>query len=183
MRPPHLNAPLAPSEQQLFAAAGVDVDAFRAYLRERDLALAVVRDVTTRDDFDLQQPYNFRVAGANHQTIGAPGAIYDLAYLQFFQADQLRGLDFGGAEPRAGRRVLARVLHDPNAMAANLLDPDLAGAAAVAADGSVAFFVPARRALTWQLTDEAGAGVVRERYWADLPARGDSGLWVLSWVE
>ena len=36
---------------------------------------------------------------------------------------------------------------------------------ALAADGSVAAFVPARRALSWQLTDADGVGVVRERYW------------------
>jgi hypothetical protein len=35
----------------------------------------------------------------------------------------------------------------------------------VAADGSVAAIVPARRALTWQLTDPNGSSVVRERYW------------------
>ena len=29
----------------------------------------------------------------------------------------------------------------------------------------MAAFVPARRAMTWQLTDPAGAPVVRERYW------------------
>src|SRR5881296_44423 len=36
---------------------------------------------------------------------------------------------------------------------------------AVASDGSVAAFVPARRAMSWQLTDGAGTPVVRERYW------------------
>jgi mono/diheme cytochrome c family protein len=35
----------------------------------------------------------------------------------------------------------------------------------VSSDGSVAAFVPAKRALSWQLTDAAGTGVVRERYW------------------
>ncbi|NJN55345.1 MAG: hypothetical protein HC804_11635, partial [Anaerolineae bacterium] len=30
---------------------------------------------------------------------------------------------------------------------------------------SMAAFVPASRALTWQLTDAQGDGVVRERYW------------------
>ena len=39
------------------------------------------------------------------------------------------------------------------------------GSVAVAADGSVAAFVPARRAVSWQLTDAAGTPVVRERYW------------------
>ena len=33
------------------------------------------------------------------------------------------------------------------------------------ADGSQATIVPANRAMTWQLTDAAGASVVRERYW------------------
>jgi hypothetical protein len=36
---------------------------------------------------------------------------------------------------------------------------------AIAADGSIAAFVPARRALSWQLTDANGVPVVRERYW------------------
>jgi hypothetical protein len=35
----------------------------------------------------------------------------------------------------------------------------------IAPDGSTAAFVPARRAMTWQLTDAHGTGVVRERYW------------------
>jgi hypothetical protein len=35
----------------------------------------------------------------------------------------------------------------------------------VGADGSVAAFVPARRALSWQLTSPDGTPVVRERYW------------------
>jgi hypothetical protein len=32
-------------------------------------------------------------------------------------------------------------------------------------DGSQAAIVPARRAMTWQLADTNGVGVVRERYW------------------
>ncbi|HEX9921778.1 MAG TPA: hypothetical protein VGD99_03875, partial [Anaerolineae bacterium] len=36
---------------------------------------------------------------------------------------------------------------------------------ALADDGSMAAFVPARRAMSWQLTDSAGTGVVRERFW------------------
>ena len=39
------------------------------------------------------------------------------------------------------------------------------GGVRIAPDGSVAAFVPARRALTWQLTDPAGQGIVRERNW------------------
>lgn len=35
----------------------------------------------------------------------------------------------------------------------------------IAPDGSIAAFVPARRALSWQTTDPAGTPVVRERYW------------------
>ncbi|MBN8482727.1 MAG: hypothetical protein J0L88_14185, partial [Xanthomonadales bacterium] len=35
----------------------------------------------------------------------------------------------------------------------------------IAADGSVAALVPARRALAWQSTASDGTPVVRERYW------------------
>jgi hypothetical protein len=40
-----------------------------------------------------------------------------------------------------------------------------AGSVAVAADGSIAALVPARRALTWQLAAPDGSGVVLERNW------------------
>jgi len=39
------------------------------------------------------------------------------------------------------------------------------GSAEVYPDGSVAFFVPARRALSWQSLSPTGEPVVRERYW------------------
>jgi hypothetical protein len=82
--------------------------------------------------------------------------------MQLFQADQLRGI--GGTEsPREGRRVLARAMHDPAAK--NIPGTGPAGSVKVANDGSVAAFVPARRAMSWQTTDGAGAPVVRERYW------------------
>ena len=42
------------------------------------------------------------------------------------------------------------------------------GSVRLADDGSMAAFVPARRAVTWQLTDASGVPVVRERYWLTL---------------
>ncbi len=166
-RPARLEATVPEPEGEVFAQAGVAIADLQAYLRANDLALLVTRDVTTRDDFDRQQPFNLRVAGGGKQTTGAAGAVYDIAFLQIFQGDQLRGwTGCCGSQPLPGRRVLAQFMHDPAAVAAN---PAPAGAppasAAIAADGSVAAFVPARRALTWQLTDAQGAGVVRERYW------------------
>jgi hypothetical protein len=48
----------------------------------------------------------------------------------------------------------------------NPVDPDtLLSSVKIASDGSQAAIVPARRALSWQLTDTNGVGVVRERYW------------------
>jgi len=170
--PPYTGQPLlAAPEQQIFDQAGVAVADLQAYLVQNDLALAVVRDVTSRDDFDLQQPYNLQVvtrAGqVGVQKVAKPGAIYDVTDLQLFQADQLRGwTGCCSAAPLPGRRVLAQPLHDPAAVANNLPNPGApVGSVAVAPDGSVAAFVPARRALTWQLTDPNGNGVVRERYW------------------
>lgn len=169
-RPPRLVAPLPGPEQQIFAQAGVDPIQLRAYLSQHNLALLVTRNVTTRDDFDRQQPFNLRVPGGV-QTVAsdftANDQVYDVTHLQIFQADQLRGwTGCCGATPRAGRRVIAQVLHDQAALAINPANPSGPdGSVQIATDGSVAAFVPARRALAWQLTDPNGAGVVRERNW------------------
>lgn len=165
-RPTRLSSQLPGPEQQVFAQAGVDPVKFQAFLRQENLALLVTRNVTSRDDFDKQQPFNLRVPGGV-QTIGAPGKVYDVAHLQLFQADLIRGIK-GCCSDQAqpGRRVLAQVVHDAAALSNNPTNPGgPAGSVQIAADGSVALFAPANRALTWQITDPSGVGVVRERNW------------------
>jgi hypothetical protein len=162
-RPAPSSTPIQGPELAAFAAANVNVQQFQSYLRTHDLALIVSRDVTTRDHADHQQPFNLHITGTSHQTIGASGKIYDIAWLQLFQADQLRSLNYGNpATPRDGRRVLAQYLHDPA-----VDNPPVSAAASVqiGPDGSTAAIVPARRALSWQLMDTNSVGVVRERYW------------------
>ena len=163
-KPAKLTVPLPAPEQQTVQQAGINLNALRTYLIQNNLALAVMRNVTIRDDADRQQPFNLHVPGGV-QTVGAPGKLYDIQHFQLFQADQVRGL--GGINtPRAGRRVLARALHESSALSSNKPNPNgPPGSVAVASDGSVAAFVPARRALSWQLTDPQGTPVVRERYW------------------
>lgn len=164
------NPPLPAPEQAAFAAAGIDPVVLRQYLRDNQLALITSRNVTTRDRADQQQPYNLRIAGTATQTVGAAGTVYDIAHLQLFQGDLIRGIG-GVTSPRSGRRVLAQPLHDPAAIAASPANPSGPdGSVALAADGSMAAFVPADRALTWQLTDPTGEGVVRERYWLTFQA-------------
>jgi hypothetical protein len=148
-------------EAKIFREEGVDPERFRSDLKSRNLAVVVSRDVTVRDVADKQQPYNLRVAGTPGPAGNATGKIYDVAFLQFFQGDQVRGIG-GTASPRAGRRVLARTMHD--AAAKNPVTP-VAGSVKIAADGSAAAFVPAQRAMSWQTTDAHGTPVVRERYW------------------
>jgi len=152
-RPPRRTTPLEEPEARIFREEGVDPAAFRASLAARNVAVIVSRNVTARDGADKQQPYNLRVAGSATQKVKGSAKTFEVAHLQLFQADQVRGLG-GMASPRAGRRVLARPLHDAPAATVQ-----------VAADGSVAALVPARRALSWQTTDSAGTPVVRERYW------------------
>lgn len=162
--PPTTALQLKAPELAAFTAENVDVAAFRAYLRANGLALLVVRNATTRDRADKQQPYNLRVPGGV-QTIGSGGQLYDIAHMQFFQGDQIRGIG-GMATPRPGRRVIAQVLHDKPAMVANAANAGgPPGSTAIAADGSVAAFVPAQRALAWHSTSPSGTPVVRERYW------------------
>jgi len=160
--PARRTTPLEEPEAKIFREENVDQSAFRADLRARNLAVIVSRNVTARDAADKQQPYNLRVTGTSTQKVVGASRLFDIAHLQLFQADQVRGLG-GTTSPRAGRRVLARVMHDPAAKNAPTSGP--AGSVQIAADGSIAALVPARRAMSWQLTDNAGTPVVRERYW------------------
>lgn len=144
-RPTARTTPLEEPEARVFREEGVNVDAFKSDLKKKNLAVVVSRDVTRRDTADKQQPYNLRVAGKQAPLAGKS---YEVAHMQFFEAQQLRGIG-GVASPRPGRRVLARAHSSTN----------------IASDGSMAAFVPAARALSWQTTDPAGVPVVRERYW------------------
>ncbi|MBK9603267.1 MAG: S-layer homology domain-containing protein [Anaerolineales bacterium] len=163
-RPAKHTSTLGPPEQQVFDQAGVNVTEFQAYMKANNIALIVSHNVTTRDDADVQQPLNLHIPNGV-QTIYKSGKIYDVAYLQLFQADQLRGIG-GTQSPREGRRVLAQLLHDAGVAVVQPPNPDGPPSSVILGeDGSMAAFVPARRAMTWQLTDPAGVGVVRERVW------------------
>lgn len=159
-QPPILTTPLPSPESQIFAEEGIELERFQAYLRSQELAVVVSRNITSRDAMDAQQPFNLRVPGGV-ETTGDAGQVYDVRYMQFFQGDQVRGL--GGADsPRAGRRVLAVPMHQ---VQDNPPTTGPQGSVTLATDGSMAAFVPARRAMTWHLTDPQGEPVVRERYW------------------
>jgi hypothetical protein len=165
-RPERRRETLPQQEAQVMSEEGIDEAKFRHYLEERNLSVVVSRDVTHRDAADHQQPFFLRIAGTNKQSPGATGKIYDITSLQIFQGDLLRGMGMTspGATPLPGRRVLAQRMHDSAAL--NPANPGgLPGSVRLGTDGSMAAFVPARRATTWQLADANGAAVVRERYW------------------
>lgn len=167
--PPAVGSELEAPETQAFALAGVTPEEFRQFLSLNQLALMVTRNATTRDRADRQQPYNLRVPGGT-QTTGAGGFVYDIAWMQFMQGDQIRGIG-GIATPTAGRRVLAQPMHEPAAL--RFMPPTSGappGAVKIAADGSVASLVPAQRAMSWQSTRTDGTPVVRERYWISAQA-------------
>ena len=166
-RPPRaagIASALDAPERAVLAEAHVDEAALRAWLIRHDQALIVTRDQTSRDRADRQQPFNLRVPGGVQSVAAdaAGGTVYAIAHFQIFQADQLRA--YPG---RPGRRVLAVPLHDG---AGPPVRGGPAGSVRIAADGSTAALVPARRALTWQSTDAAGTPVVRERNWITLQA-------------
>jgi hypothetical protein len=160
-RPTVRSAELPSIEQNVFDDLGIAVQEFKDYMLENSLALVVSRNLTSRDKQDRQQPRNLKVAGSETSTVAGSGKLYEIAHLQFFQGDQVRGYAAGGST--SGRRVLAQAMHD---VSANPENPDgPSGSVAVAPDGSMAAFVPATRPLTYQLTDSSGTGVVRERFW------------------
>ena len=157
--------PVTAPEKQVMTEEGIDEVQLRNWLKTNNLALIVSRNVTTRDRGDLSQPYNLKVENGV-QSVGKAGTVYTVKYMQVFQGDLLRGQGgSGGAKtPNPGRRVLAQTMHDP-AVKNPPLSGAPAGAVKLGTDGSMASFVPAARALSWQLTDPAGKGIVRERYW------------------
>jgi hypothetical protein len=163
-RPPRHANPLPAIETDLLRAElGGDaaIARLRAFLVQRNLALIVSRNVTRRAD--RQQDFNLKIAGSQTQT-ALPGATpIEIGFLQLLQGDLIRGY----SQFHGGRRPLAQLMHDG-------LLPPLDGAPAssvrLAADGSFAAFVPAGRALSWQLLGSDGAPVVRERYWVTFGA-------------
>jgi hypothetical protein len=167
--PPNAGTTTAAPEISAYTAAGVSEASFKQFLRQQNLGVVVMRDVTARDVLDRQQPFNLAVTGGGRATPTNPvGTVYQIAHMQFFQGDQIRGIG-GTADPRPGRRVLAQLQHDPASVAANLPNPGgPPSSVPIAADGSVAAFVPAQRALSWQSTAANGTPVVRERFWITL---------------
>ena len=77
----------------------------------------------------------------------------------------MRGLTYNTTNPVPGRRVLAMPMHDVNANFNVPITNNVPGGTRLGLDGSQATFVPARRAMTPQTTDNSGQHVVRERYW------------------
>lgn len=147
-------------ERAVLAAEGISVSVLRNWLRSNDLALIVTRNQTSRDRADVQQPYNLQVPGGERTTRGN-GRVYDIAHYQIVQANLVRAYGSG----INGRRPVAQ----PIAVPGNPANPSgPAGSVKIAADGSTAAFVPARRALSWQTVDPDGEPIVRERVWVTL---------------
>jgi Hydrazine synthase alpha subunit middle domain/FG-GAP-like repeat len=159
-RPTAPVTPLETPEKSVFTEEAVDETALRNWLKTNDLAMVVTRNQTSRDRADFMQPFNLQVPGGVKTVSPKGGRVYDISHYQILQADQIRGYN----NYSSGRRSIAQPLHEPKATnPANPGGP--AGSVKIAADGSTAAFVPARRALAWQTTDAAGNAVVRERVW------------------
>ncbi|WP_027072159.1 hypothetical protein [Luteimonas sp. J29] len=159
-RPPAPTAQLAAPERAVLGEEQVNEAALREWMKARNLALVVVRNQTSRDRTDRQQPFNLQVPGGVKTTNGT-GQLYSISHFQIFQGNQVRAYN----AHKRGRRVLAQ----PMAVDANPANPGgPRGSVVIARDGSSAAFVPASQALTWQTTDPGGEAVVRERVWVTM---------------
>lgn len=148
-----------PIEKSVLEEEGVEEKELQTWLIERNLALIVSRNVTMRDRADVGQPFNLRIPGGVKNT-PREGKIYDISKLQIFQGELTRSY-----ERQNGRRVYSRPVRN------NSHHPEIekfyesSGKVELAPDGSMAAFVPAGRALSWQLVSPVGKPVVRERVW------------------
>lgn len=170
---PHVST-IDPIERSVFEDENVDVNQFTAFLEKNNQAVVVSRDITMRDAGDNQQPFNLRVTGTTKQSQGVSGPVSDVSEVQFLQADYRRGYDDNERrQPIGFRRVLPTPMNDvlnrPYSPVIGKGTPR-SSSAKIENDGSWAAFVPSSRALTWQLTNDKGEGVVRERYWLNFKA-------------
>lgn len=181
-------------EHRAFETADVTLTELQDFMRQNELALIVSRNVTQRNRGDRQQPFNLQVRDGGvkgiaddlEQFANDPSKldVMNISHLQLFSAQQLRTQTFSsvqeGANNKDVRRVLAqpwKPLALPNGKPVNPPMPSglPEGSVKISADGSVAAFVPAKRAMTWQLIDSANPGnpelrtdgIVRERVWVD----------------
>lgn len=145
--------------RKMFQEYGLTMQEVSDWLAENDKALMVVRDVTSRDEADRQQPYNLKAGNVVRDT--GTGPVREIAGLELFQANLVRGVDSGVFEARGGRRPLAQRMTDGFVVPGSG-SPSIAS---VASDGSAVAVVPARRAISWQTVESTGKPVVRERYW------------------
>jgi hypothetical protein len=124
--------------------------------RPADLALIVSRDVTTRRS--TSSSLSTSASRAPRQTAHGRQALRRGSSPALSGRPDPRPRRHGG--PRAGRRVIAQVMHEPGVR--NLPNPGgPPGSVRLGIDGSMAAFVPARRAMTWHISDRAGTPVVR----------------------
>lgn len=148
-----------PIEKSVLDEEGIDEAELKSWMKEKKLALIVSRNVTMRDRADVSQPFNLRVPGGV-SNIPKSGKVYDITKLQFLQGELTRSY-----QKQDGRRVFSRPVRN------NLTHPDIEkfysgkGSVELGLDGSMAAFVPAGRALSWQLVDPNGKSVIRERVW------------------
>ncbi len=160
-RPTKHADPLPAIETQILSeelGGQTGIDALRNFLQQRNLALLVTRDVTRRAD--KQQEYNLKVFGSAKQTSDGSTPTIEVSHLQFMQGDLVRSYSNYGSQTNTGRRPIAQVMRDGLTASGDPL-----GGVKIASDGSVAAFVPARRALSWQMNKTDGSPVLRERYW------------------
>lgn len=170
--------PVSTETASVFTQTGVDRTALQNWLIENNLALVTSYNVTQRDEADKQQPFNLQVKNPKTGAIGAKSVVgsatpRDVSYLQFLSGDALRafrGYGGGSSPVRDGRRVMPEYVAEPRLTNWLGRDGAPAGTTTVAADGSVAAFVPAQKPLTWQLIGPTGKPVVRERYWITFSA-------------
>lgn len=157
---------IATVEAEMIAEEDIDPEVLRDWMIERNLAMIVIRNATERDAGEIQQPFNLKVPGGV-SSIPADGKIYSISHFQIFGAELTRAY---GSRNYSGRRVLATPLrngeHTPELEEANMFDEEgPESSIAIREDGSVAAFVPATRAITWQTVSPEGEGIVRERQW------------------
>lgn len=157
-----------PIEESVIQEEDVNVDELRNWLIENNLALISIRNITSRDVADRQQPFNLKVPGGVESISSLGGTEYEISHFQPVQYEHLRTYFDEDGDEKGGRRPFLLPFRNTSTHSniENINPYDIDGpenSIEIESDGSVALFVPATRAVSWWTKSPLGEPIVIER--------------------
>ena len=167
-RPQAQKSDLGKIEREVFEQENVSLDTFTTYMRLHRLALLISRDLRQRDPQDKQQAFSLELEEDRQRLHDDSAKKRLIARFEVFEANPARTYKKDGVQLNGCRSIAVPIFSSLIGGSATEVrfKQVLPTSVPIEDDGSVALFVPAKRALSWQ-TSFTGEAVVCERYWVN----------------